>query len=188
MSLAMFLLSGKTLFGQEAPQRYYSPWFGIKSNTLYWATATPNLGLEFGLGAKTTLEVSGNYNPFTFNDGRKWKHWLVQPELRFWTCEKFNGHFFGVHGFYGEFNAANLKILNMENYRKEGDLWGAGISYGYQWIIGKRWNLEATIGVGYAHLSYDTYECGHCGDFVGHKVKNYVGPTKIGLSFIYFIR
>ena len=64
---------------------------GIKTNLLGWATASPNLGLEWGFGRKSTLNVSGSFNPFEFNEGKQWKHWLVQPEYRYWFCEKFNG-------------------------------------------------------------------------------------------------
>ena len=43
----------------------------------------------------------------------------------------------------------------MGHDRYDGSLYGVGISYGYQWIISKRWSMEATIGVGYARLKYD---------------------------------
>lgn len=35
----------------------------IKSNLLYDATTTLNLGVEMGLSAKSTLDISANYNP-----------------------------------------------------------------------------------------------------------------------------
>ena len=69
----------------------------IKTNTLYWLTTTPNIGAEFSLSSKLTIEVAGAYNPWTFKDDKKMRFWLVQPELKYWTCEKFNGHFIGVH-------------------------------------------------------------------------------------------
>lgn len=36
---------------------------GIKTNTLYWLTTTPNLGVEFSLDKKLTFELAGAYNP-----------------------------------------------------------------------------------------------------------------------------
>lgn len=79
----------------------------IKTNTLYWLTTTPNIGAEFSLSSKLTIEVAGAYNPWTFKDDKKMRFWLVQPELKYWTCEKFNGHFIGVHlhgaQYYGGF-------------------------------------------------------------------------------------
>ena len=56
----------------------------LKTNLIYDAAATVNLGVEFPLGRRWSLDVSGNYNGWTLSDNRKWKHWLVQPEFRFW--------------------------------------------------------------------------------------------------------
>ena len=36
----------------------------VKSNLLYDATTTVNLGLEFGLARKWTLDIPVNYNPW----------------------------------------------------------------------------------------------------------------------------
>lgn len=54
----------------------------IKTNLAYWATTTPNLGLEVGLSKKSTLEIGGGLNVFSFSDNKNFKHWLVQPEYR----------------------------------------------------------------------------------------------------------
>ena len=82
----------------------------VKNNVVYDVLATPNLGVELGLGRATTLDISGNYNPFEKNDGKMFKHWLVQPEFRYWLCERFNGHFFGVHLLGGEYNISKVKL------------------------------------------------------------------------------
>ena len=39
----------------------------VKTNLLYWSSTTPNLSLEFGLGKRTTLDLTGAYNPWTLN-------------------------------------------------------------------------------------------------------------------------
>lgn len=191
----LFLVAGFLLvfatcaFSQvQSGTKTYLPKFALKTNALYWATTTPNLGFEVGLAPKMTLDVSGNYNPFKFSDNRQLKHWLVQPELRYWLCERFNGSFFGLHGHYGEVNVSNLDIFGLGDYRYDGKVYGGGISYGYQWILNNRWSMEATIGVGYARLEYDKYDCGKCGKKLDHNTKNYFGPTKVGLSFIYVIK
>ena len=139
---------------------------------LYDATTAMNLGIEAGLSKKWTLDISGNYNPWTYSNNEKFKHWLVQPEGRYWLCEKFNGHFFGIHAHGGEFNVSKLNILwktidMFDDSRYEGWRIGGGISYGYSWILGNHWNIEASIGVGYAGISYDKYDCPKCGAWLG---------------------
>ena len=52
----------------------------------------------------------------------------------------------------------------------------------------KRWSMEAEIGVGYARIDYDKYNCGKCGSKLDNGHKNYVGPTKIALNIIYVIK
>ena len=46
----------------------------VKTNLLYDVTTTLNIGAEFRLAPKWTLDVSGNYNPFKFGDDKKMKH------------------------------------------------------------------------------------------------------------------
>ena len=72
--------------------------------------------------------------------------------------------------------------------RYQGWMAGAGIGYGYNWVLGKRWSLEATLGVGYIHFGYDRFECKTCGDRLGSGSKNYLSPTKAGISLIYIIK
>lgn len=189
--VCIILVYISTLYAQENKNRLYKPVVALKTNFLYWATTTPNLGLEFGLSDKWTLDISGNYNFWDFKDNKKFKHWLVQPELRYWLCERFNGHFFGIHGHYAEYNVGGFELLGfkkLKDYRYEGNLYGGGISYGYHWVLSNRWSIEATIGVGYAHLDYDKYNCGKCGTKIKDDTKNYWGPTKAALSIIYIIK
>lgn len=65
----------------------------LKTNLLYDATATINAGVEVALAPKWSLDVSGNFNAWSFSDGKRWKHWLAQPELRYWLCREMGGHF-----------------------------------------------------------------------------------------------
>lgn len=180
----IFLLVSVSLSAQKAV---------LKTNLLYDATATFNLGAEFGLSPKWTLDLSANYNPFSFSDNKKWKHWMAQPEARYWFCERFNGHFVGAHLLGGQFNVGNVKFPlgvypSTKDYRYEGWYAGAGLVYGYQWILGNRWSIEAALGLGYVHSVYDKYDCPHCGEWRGDGHKNYFGPTKAAVSLIYVIK
>lgn len=168
----------------------YAQQVAIKNNLLYDATLTPNLGLEIGTGRKSTFNIDAGWNPFTFSDGKKFKHWLVQPEYRFWTCEKFNGTFWGIHAHGGEFSVANLKLpfgmfKPLRDHRYEGYFIGGGLTLGHQWILSKHWNLEASIGAGYAYINYDKYNCNDCGPKLKSGIRHYFGVTKAAISFVY---
>lgn len=66
----------------------------LKTNVIGDAALSPNVAVEVGLAPKWTLDVSGQFNAWTVGNEHKWKHWVVQPEARYWLCERFVGHFF----------------------------------------------------------------------------------------------
>lgn len=160
----------------------------ISTNGLYWLTASPNVGIEYSFRENMSVSLSGSYNPFTFKDNRKMKHWLVQGEYRYWLSEAFKGHYLGAHVIGGTYNFANLPFGSLKDYRYEGNIYSGGFTYGYQWVLGSRLNIGADIGFGYAHLDYNKFYCPTCGERIDHYKSNYFGPTKIGVSIIYLLK
>lgn len=168
---------------------------GIKTNVIYDASLTPNLGVEVGLAPKWSLDISGNLNLWKLDNGRRWKHWLVQPEARYWFCDRFSGHFVGLHLLGGQYNFGGWKHgfnflgTNFEDLKSQihqGWYAGAGIAYGYTWIINRHWSAEAEIGIGWAYTRYDSYPCARCGTKLEeNRVHNYAGPTKAAINLIY---
>ena len=158
----------------------------VKTNALYWATTTPNLAVEFGLGPKTTFDVAGGYNWFGFENNKKLKHYLIQPEFRHWFCERFTGTFVGVHLHSGEFNVSKIgPFTTIKNNRYEGYFYGAGISIGTHLILSNRLGIEAEIGAGYARIEYDKFGCDTCTPKTESGNYNYIGPTRLSVSLVY---
>lgn len=153
--------------------------FAVKTNALYDTSLNLNLGLEVALGDKTTLELPATYNPWTWKDDRKLRFILVQPELRHWFCQKFEGHFIGLHAhgadWYGCFNGK----------RRDGWLAGGGISYGYAKILSPHWNMETEIGIGYARLWWKEGDHIPCIKYTADKSRNYWGVTRLSIAFEY---
>ena len=165
----------------------------LKTNLLYDATATVNLGLETTLAPRWSLDLSGNYNKWSVQE-HKWKHWLVQPEARYWFCDALAKHFLGFHLLGGQFNVGNIKnnisflgsdLSKLTDHRYQGWAVGAGIAYGYAFALGHHWNLELELGFGYAYLNYDRFVCKGCGTKVGSNDHHYVGPTKAAINLVY---
>ena len=195
IAVAFFLVSVGTASAQK---------FAVKTNALYLGTATPNLGLEVALSDRWTLEVEGGYNPWTFDseDNMKIKHWLVSPEFRYWFCESFQGHFVGLNGNYTQFNIGAVPVpvsslffdiarsteTDLENSRIQGWAAGAGVTYGYAFPIARRWNMELTLGYGLWYTRYDQFESRKCGLFQQTVEKVAVGPTALGVSFVFMIK
>lgn len=184
-------MSGALLF---SPSQASAQQVSLKTNILYDATATINAGAEVRLAQRWSLDVSGNFNAWTFSHGRRWKHWFVQPEARYWLCEATTGHFFALHGIGGQYNIGHLgfkhdilgyHFSDVRTHRYQGWFGGAGLAYGYSWMLGRHWNIEAELGIGWIYTKYDVFECEGCGKKTGRGHKNYVAPTKAALNLVY---
>ena len=199
--IMVVLPSGK-VFGQDA---------ALKTNLLGWAGTNVNLGIEFAAGRKSTLQAFASVNPWEFGEDKHFRFWIVEPEYRYWFCGKFNGWFIGAHLLGGQYNAKNMNFplktfiisttvydsdgtavpgegwpdLKGDNSGRHAEGWfiGGGITGGYQWILSKHWNLEASLGLGYAY-SPMTF-CGRCKRTIDKRKFHYLGPTKAAVSLMY---
>ncbi len=170
----------------------HSQTLAVKSDLLTGALSSPNLSVEVKLSDRFTLEAGFHYNPYPAGGDKRWKHWFVQPELRYWMCQPFGGHFFGAHLMYGVYNAGDMKLplglfKGVRSSRYEGDFLGLGVSYGYHFILSPRWSIETSLGVGFLHIGYERYRCLHCGEQTGGGYKNFIAPTRAAVSLVYLI-
>ena len=166
----------------------------LKTNILYDAALTVNLGGEVALLLKWSFDLSGNLNAWTVNS-HKWKHWMVQPELRYWFCQELQGYFVAAHALGGQYNVGNVdldfKMLgtdfrNLKDRRYQGWYGGFGVAYGYSWILGRHWNLEAELGIGWIYTKYDVYPCAKCGTRLAKdRSHNYFYLTKVALNLVH---
>ena len=182
--------------------------FTIKSNLLYLAgTVTPNLGFDVGLGARTSIGVVAGYN----NWGNLWDYSAIGPEydennfyrrrldhlygkieFRYWFGHRFEGNFIGINAFFADYNIGELsfKPIFDKRYNHDGNVYGAGLSYGYLWRWTPRWGMEFTLGLGVAVLEYDKnfIEIGTDGFTLTDRKRyrdTYVGPTNIGINLVF---
>lgn len=167
----------------------------VKTNLLADGFLCPNIGIEAGLAPRWTLDMEGQLNLWTLPDKRHWKHWAVQPEARYWFCDRFSGHFVGAHvhggkynmgGFDGKVHFLGTDARKLKDTRYQGWFAGLGVSYGYAWILGRHWNLEAELGLGYSYTRYDRFRCETCGRKLEENVPHhYVGPTRLAVNLVY---
>lgn len=185
-------------------QLVYAQKLGISNNIVYDATVTPNLSVEAALSPKWTVNVQFGMNSFLYEKNAvssnykntKFSHWLAQPELRYWTCDVFNGWFLGLHVLGGQMNAGGINIpfvlqnknREMKDHRYEGWFYGAGATVGYHWPISARLNIGAAFGFGYVRIDYNKFRCTTCGVKEGNGSADYIGPTRAELSIVYFLK
>lgn len=90
-------------------------------------------------------------------------------------------HYVGFTAFYSTYDVG---------YKKRGyfgDSYAAGLTYGYNWILTRRWNFELNTGLGFVRYRLARYTPGKA-----HGTPNETGwkiaPVKLGISFIYVLK
>ncbi|MFG6425414.1 DUF3575 domain-containing protein [Lepagella muris] len=167
----------------------------LKTNLLSDAFLNPNLAAEVALAPRWTIDVSGQFNTWNLSHDRKWKHWVVQPEIRYWFCDRFAGHFVGAHLLGGQYNVGGIDIpfsflgtdfKKLKDTRYQGWFGGLGVAYGYAWAIAEHWNIEGEIGIGWTYTRFDRFRCSGCGKKIEeNKPHNYFGVTKAAINLVY---
>lgn len=165
----------------------------IKNNLLYDATLTPNLGLEIGIDSVWSVGVDAGLRPWPTSDNttRKYKHFLISPEVRRWLSHTGEKHFFGANILYTHFNVGDIKMPfglypSVRHNRKQGDAIAIGPSYGYSWRLANHWRIEAEAGFDVGYAWSDVYECGHCGTKTGTDNGVFLMP-RVGVNAVYTI-
>jgi hypothetical protein len=195
------LLCASVSFSQEkqgVSDDFESPKLVVKTNALFWLTTTPNLSVETSLSDKMSLDVLACWNPWKFSEGARFQVFVIQPEVRYWLGQSMKGHFVGFHTHYVRANVGlidatvigtplNFHLAFLPRERKEGNIYGFGASYGYSWLLSSKWRLEGVVSLGYAHMQYATY-AKNGWRLAARDYYNYVGPTKLGINFIYVIK
>ncbi|MDE6273140.1 MAG: DUF3575 domain-containing protein [Muribaculaceae bacterium] len=167
----------------------------LKTNLIYDALANVNLGLEVKMAPRWTFDINGDINDWSFGEYKKWKHWMAQPEVRYWFCEAMHGNFIGLELHGGQYNIGNIDMnfsflgtdfSVLKDSRYQGWYAGAGLTYGHAWMLSKHWNIEAEIGVGWSFTRFDSYPCAKCGSkIIENGDHNYIGLTKAALNVVY---
>lgn len=164
--------------------------FELKFNLIMWGLATPNLAVEKRINNNVTAELLLGFKADKYDKKGQSISYLVQPEIKYWFLQSFNGAFIGYHTYYAHYDAGDIippfqrKGIS-ENERYEGYLYGMGASCGYQWSMNKHWNIEAVAGVGYIHLAYDRISLNNSWKSRNRLDYNYFGLTKAAINLVY---
>jgi len=163
----------------------------VKTNLLYDAITALNVEIEVPVGNHWSVMVEDVF-PW-WETGNKYclQLWEMGVEGRYWFSnnrwhsQKLNGHFVGAYVMSGKYDLQWDYDLCYQ-----GEFWSTGLTYGYTKPIGKYFNLEFSLSLGYLSTGYchylpspdyselvkDPYKQGRLG---------YFGPTKIKVSLVF---
>lgn len=189
-------LTPEPIVTEPAKKPFY---IAVKTNLLYDAALLPNLAVEipFGRDYRWSVAVDGNWSWWD-SGPEKYNYHRIQMagvELRYWLWNKtgnpLNGWFVGAYGYGGNYDL-RLFAKNRDDLGQQSRWsYSAGITAGYAMPIGRRFNLEFSLGLGYLGGEFKKYSLSNCEDGIfpvqsTHK-RNYWGPTKAGVSLVWLI-
>ncbi len=155
-----FLFCGTTAKAQR---------LAVGTNALEWYVTAPNAQVVVVTGERTTLHFDGLYcnKPF----GKDIRLASFSPEVRYWFIGRPFTKFFvgGVAGF-------NEYKYNRKDTEHNGYAYTAGLSAGYDFLLGKKLSLDLSIGAGVARYREKDGDNGFA-----------PVPMKLGVSLIYVI-
>lgn len=177
---------GPTAVTAERKPLYVS----LKSNMLYDALLIPSIGAEVYLGRMYSVSAEWSYAWWS-SDRRHdyWRYYGGDIEVRRWfgrlaADKPLTGHHIGLYAqiFTYDFELGGKgEMGNKFNY-------GGGVEYGFSLPVGRRINIDFTVGVGYIGGKYHEYV-----PIDGHYVwqatkrRNWFGPAKAEVSFVWLI-
>ncbi|GHT45066.1 hypothetical protein FACS189440_00340 [Bacteroidia bacterium] len=154
--------------------------FSIRTNLLYWAVATPNLGIEYKPAERFGILVNGLWSHWIWSgEDNHHRTWMVSPEVRYYTGANKNW-FIGMEGHAAEFN------FKFGDTGYQGDALGGGLTGGYKLKLSRVFDLDFSLGLGYTQLKYDTYYRSREVMVLkeGGLKKDFFGPTQAGVSLV----
>ena len=165
--------------------------FAVRNNFIYDISGTLNLGADVRVSPHWTMGLNAGYRPWPTDDKttRKWKHFLIAPELRYWTDSTFHRSYWGTNVFYSHYNVGHVTFpfglyKTVRDHRIQGDLIGLGAFYGRSWRLNRYFRLEGELGLGIGYTWAKKYECAHCGAYEGKHNKPFLIP-KLTLNVVY---
>ena len=88
----------------------YSQKVAVRLNALPATDGAFGAGVSYGRGNKSTVELAGSLRPWKRSEMYVNRYWLIQPEYKYWTCQKFNGFFWGGYLNGAQFNVGGKKL------------------------------------------------------------------------------
>ena len=173
-------------------------YMALKTNMLYDAALIPNIGVEFHL--KNNWSISAGWMYGWWKKDRihwYWRAYGGDIAVRKWlgkaAQEKpLTGHHLGVYGqvLTYDFETGGRGYMGGEPGGTLFDRanFAGGVEYGYSLPVGRRLNLDFTIGVGYMGGKYYEYKpIDDCYVWQATKQRHYFGPTKLEVSLVWLL-
>lgn len=192
---SLFIFHRDTTIIEVPPDSTAWPGWALRTNLIYAASASANLGFDFAISRNFSLGFNVGLKAWPrwwvgdwdIENPTRWRHILVTPEFRWWPSEVFSKWFVGADLVWSHFNVGGVRFPlgtiypAVRDHRLQGDVWALGVFAGYSWWLTEHLRLEVEAGVAGGYYAAGKYECPHCGAKIGDVAGVAVIP-KLGVN------
>ena len=132
----------------------------LKTNAVGLGMAIANMAAEVDLAKHWSFTLPLYYSAWDyFKSTVKFRSFVVQPELRYWTSEANDGFFAGLHAGLAYYNFAFDGDFRYQDHDGKTPAIGGGVNVGYRLPFSddNRWRLEFSLGAGVYPIHYDKF-------------------------------
>lgn len=190
-ALTVFLCIGAATSSPALAQRV-----SVSTNLVEWANlGTANAEAGVAVSQHFSLHAGFRYNNWSFRKGQpddrlddisgdaerqfQNRKQAYNFGFRYWPWHVYSGWWLYLRGQWQEYNRGGV----FRHTAEEGDAYGAGIGFGYTYMLGKHWNVEFGIGGWGGYKTYKVYRCTNCGSVVEQGGKGFFLPDDVFVSF-----
>lgn len=170
---------------REIPDKDYLKAINLRTNLLYDAALTPNIGVEMPFRQHWSVSMDFNFAWWgKTQSNRVWRLWDISMEYRRWLKPFGNGHFTEGHHIGIYMSAANYDFqFGNRGWQVHDCGFSAGMAYGYAFTINSRLRLDCWVRAGYSGAKRIRYHvvCGEKESYF-RGWNNYYGPTGAGIT------
>lgn len=152
----------------------------------YMNFITMNVEASYPVARHWSINAGVKYNPFAFDLGEgkenaRNRQQAYAAGVRWWPWNVYSGWWLGGKMQYQEYNSGGI----ISRRTREGDRYGAGVSGGYSYMLGKHFNIDFGIGLWGGFDRYSVYECPVCGVTEASGAKFFILPSDVMVALSY---
>lgn len=170
----------------------------LQTNMLYDLAMLPSIAFEYYFGDNVSAAVHWTYGWWsTDRRHRYWRAYGGDIAVRYWFGRRaqekpLTGHHAGAYyqaliydfEFGGKGNMAGRPGVNLWERANH----ALGVEYGYSLPVGRRLNIDFTLGVGYMWGPYYEYKpINDCYVWQATRQRHWWGPTKLEVSLVWLL-
>lgn len=162
--------------------------FALSTNVLDWANfGTTNIEMGVGVSQHFSIQASARYNPWEFTAKKSQipvrnNQLTVSAGGRYWPWYVFSGWWIGFKAQYSDYTKTGIWRPALE----EGVKLGGGLSFGYTWMVHKKFNIEFGAGMwGGYQTKYNLYCCSLMDSLRETGPRGFVDVDSFSVSLMY---